>query len=102
MMMVPTQTENPRRIPVRREMKIAPMDVGERRRSRERRHPAENAGFCSPRSPELRTAVSGRSYIHLPTVLAEEISCQADKVGFLIGQDALCRFLHTTAVAIRA
>ena len=83
-------------------MKIAPMDVGERRRSRERRHPAENAGFCSPRSPELRTAVSGRSYIHLPTVFAAEISFAADEVGLLIGQAACCRFLYNAAIAIGA
>ena len=51
--MVPTQTEHPRRIVARREMKIPPVDVGERRRSRERSYPAENAGLCSPRSPQL-------------------------------------------------
>jgi hypothetical protein len=98
--MVPTQTEYPRRIVVRREMKIAPVDAGERRRSWERRHPAEMQTPVSPRSPELRTAVSGRSHIHLPTVLAAEISFAADEVGFLIRQAACCRFLYDAAIAI--
>jgi hypothetical protein len=50
---VPAQTEDPRRIVARREVKIVSVDVGERRRTRQRWHPADYAGLCSSPSPQL-------------------------------------------------
>ena len=102
MVVLPAQAEVTGGIVAGRQMPIAYVNVGKRRDTRQRRHPADNAGFSGANPPQLRTTFGRHSYIHRPPVWAVEASLDADEMDLLIGQLFGSKFTLHLAVPAEA